>query len=83
VLYVLEGSTLGFQVVRKRLPADHLALTVAGRFLLGYGPETGARWQSFQGELAALPRADWSAAAAAALATFAAYHQHFSEARHG
>lgn len=83
VLYVLEGSTLGFQVVRKRLPADHLALTIAGRFLLGYGPETGERWRSFLDEVSALPCAGWPAAAAAAEATFAAFQQHFSKARHG
>ncbi len=83
VLYVLEGSTLGFQVVRKRLPADHLALTIAGRFLLGYGPETGSRWRSFLDELAALPCSDWPVAAAAADATFAMFQQQFSEAGHG
>jgi heme oxygenase len=83
VLYVLEGSTLGLQVVRKRLPADHLAQTVAGRFLLGYGQETGARWRSFLDELAVLPCADWPAAAAGAIATFATFQQCFSDDRHG
>lgn len=83
VLYVLEGSTLGFQVVRKRLPANHLALTTAGRFLLGYGPETGSHWRSFLDEIAALPCADWPVAVAAALGTFATFQQVFSKARHG
>jgi heme oxygenase len=83
VLYVLEGSTLGFQVVRKRLPADHLALTVAGRFLRGHGPLTGSIWRSFLNELAALPRTDWPAAEAAALETFATFQQAFSPDLHG
>jgi heme oxygenase len=47
-LYVLEGSTLGGQLMyrhlRVRLPAE---VAAARAFLTCYGPETGAMWRSF------------------------------------
>ena len=78
-LYVLEGGTLGLQVVRRRLPDSHPALHGAGRFLLGYGSDTGRRWQTFVVLLDALPAADWPTALAAAEATFQAFHTAFAE----
>ncbi|HEX2561443.1 biliverdin-producing heme oxygenase [Phenylobacterium sp.] len=44
--YVLEGSTLGGRVIRKRLRAAGLPLEGTGFFDI-YGPETGRRWQDF------------------------------------
>lgn len=46
LLYVLEGSTLGGQVIRKRLLADGRPLDGLS-FLDPYGVETGPRWKSF------------------------------------
>jgi heme oxygenase len=47
-LYVLEGSTLGAQVITKRF-ATTLGLTpeTGGRFFYGYGEETVPHWRSF------------------------------------
>ena len=49
-LYVLEGSTLGGQVIRKRVLGA--GDTMRGlSFLDPYGAETGLRWKSFVGVL--------------------------------
>lgn len=46
-LYVVEGATLGGQVITRHLQA-HLGITPnsGGAFFAGYGAETGARWQA-------------------------------------
>lgn len=52
LLYVVEGSSLGGQVIRRELAAagdDFRGLS----FLDPYGAETGARWRSFMAVLAA------------------------------
>ncbi|GAA5142351.1 biliverdin-producing heme oxygenase [Prosthecobacter algae] len=47
-LYVLEGSTLGGQVIT-RLLGQHLDIPPdqGGSFFAGYGPETVGRWREF------------------------------------
>jgi len=47
-LYVIEGATLGGQIIIKNLSA-HLGLTaVSGAsFFDGYGPKTGSSWKAF------------------------------------
>ena len=47
-LYVIEGATLGGQIIIKHLHA-HLGLTAASgaSFFDGYGTQTGARWKAF------------------------------------
>jgi len=47
-LYVIEGATLGGQVITRHLRAN-LAITpeTGGAFFAGYGAATGARWQAF------------------------------------
>jgi heme oxygenase len=45
-LYVLEGSTLGAQIIRKRVMAD-LGPDVPTRFFTGYGSATGRMWKGF------------------------------------
>lgn len=47
-LYVLEGSTLGGQVI-SRLLSQQLEVMQGngGRFFNGYGPETGPHWRQF------------------------------------
>ena len=77
VMYVLEGSTLGLQVVRKGCPPGHPAHGQAGRFLRGYGAHTGRRWQEFVAVLEGTPQASWPAALDAAHGTFAAFARAF------
>jgi len=47
-LYVIEGSTLGGQVISRHLE-QHLGLNGlnGGRFYAGYGHETGPMWRAF------------------------------------
>ncbi len=78
--YVLEGGTLGLQIVRKRLAAAHVARNAAGRFLLGYGADTGNRWKGFVSALDAVAPAEWPQAISVAQATFAEFHRMFSTA---
>jgi len=72
-LYVLEGSTLGGQVilrhVRQSLRIDEHN---GAAFFSGYGPRTGAMWQAFLKFLGALPfePAETAQAIAAARETF-------------
>lgn len=82
VLYVLEGGSLGLQVVRKRMPADHPALGEAGRFLLGYGSDTGRHWRAFVERIDTLPAAQWTLAVHAANQTFAAFLRIYCEPLH-
>jgi heme oxygenase len=68
-MYVLEGSTLGGQVIRRRLTAaggDMAGLS----FLDPYGPRTGERWRSFLAVLEREAAADPQAAVAGACAGF-------------
>jgi heme oxygenase len=53
-LYVIEGATLGGQIIIKHLHA-HLGLTAdsGASFFDGYGVHTGSRWKAF---CAAVPR---------------------------
>jgi len=78
-LYVIEGSTLGLQAVRKRLRPEHPARRGAGRFVEGYGDQAAQQWRSFLAVLEALPRDEWTAAERAARATFDVFHGVFSE----
>jgi heme oxygenase len=77
VMYVLEGSTLGLQVVRKACPPGHPAQGQAGRFLRGYGSATGRHWQEFVTSLDRVPPAQWPVVLDAAHATFAAVARAF------
>ena len=47
-LYVIEGATLGGQVITRHLEKN-LGITPesGGAFFAGYGAETGARWKEF------------------------------------
>jgi heme oxygenase len=46
--YVLEGATLGNQVIARHLRAKLSFTPETGlAYFHGYGPETGARWQAF------------------------------------
>ena len=74
VLYVLEGATLGGQVIT-RLVHDRLGIEPAagGAFFHGYGEATGAMWESFRTLLSGYAGEDearQSAMIGAARATF-------------
>jgi heme oxygenase len=74
-LYVLEGSTLGGQVIQRHIKAALGFDAASGAaFFSGYGSQTGAMWQSFLRFLTALPFGQEGivAAVAAARDTFEA-----------
>ncbi|MFJ7882024.1 biliverdin-producing heme oxygenase [Pseudomonas sp. NPDC096917] len=78
VLYVLEGATLGGNVLRKQV-AEHLALDAHNgcAFLYVYGEATGRNWKSFLDFLNAVPL-DAQArtqAVEAACSTFSCFEQ--------
>ena len=80
MLYVIEGSTLGLQKIRR----DHAAAGSTGwvassRFVRGYGDATAARWREFLRLVEAVPPERWPDAVAAAAGTFAAFLDAFQE----
>ncbi len=79
VLYVLEGSTLGLQLVRRQLAPSHPAACEAGRFIRGHGEHTGRHWKAFIAMLDDVPLQHWDEALAAAGATFSTFQDVFSE----
>ncbi len=46
-LYVLEGSTLGGQLLARTIEAELPELAGATRFVRSYGPEVGPKWRGF------------------------------------
>jgi len=53
-LYVLEGATLGGQVISRSIQkATDIKLDTGGRFFHGYGERTGPMWQAFRAALVA------------------------------
>ena len=47
-LYVLEGATLGGQIIRKQIERDHgLVAARGGSFFSGYGDAVGPMWKAF------------------------------------
>lgn len=77
VLYVLEGSTLGGQILVRTVEA-RLGDQVRGatKFLAAYGPETGVMWRALGDSVRRTVQNadDQQAAIAAAKDTFAAFH---------
>ena len=52
-LYVMEGATLGGQVITKMIQADlQISLDQGGRFFQGYGDKTKMMWDHFCSTLA-------------------------------
>ena len=78
VLYVVEGATLGGQVLSRHLE-ETLGLGSANgaRFFHGYGSRTGAMWQAFRKALLACPfaRGEEDAMVRAAIDTFRALRE--------
>ncbi len=83
-MYVLEGSSLGRQVMLTKL-AERLNIRPdwAGHFFSGYGKETGAMWRSFVNALNEAGRSPEAARLieTAALASFAAFEKCLAEGR--
>ena len=53
-LYVLEGATLGGQIISRAVQkATDVTLDTGGRFFHGYGDRTGPMWQAFRASLVA------------------------------
>ncbi len=78
VLYVLEGATLGGNILRKQI-SDRLGLQAhdGGAFLYVYGEATGRNWKSFLDFLCAMPLDARARAEAvkAACSTFSCFEQ--------
>ena len=56
-LYVLEGATLGGQVISRHLRSTlGIGAESGGRFFHGYGAETGPKWRAFSATLVAFAR---------------------------
>ena len=85
--YVLEGATLGGQVIARHLRATlGIGPETGGRFFAGYGDRSGPMWQSFRNALAHFARQSSSPAAivAGAIDTFACMRRWCAEpALHG
>lgn len=82
-LYVIEGSTLGLQSIRRRLAtAGHPGWVLESRFVRGYGDATAARWREFLLLLESLPGQHWTECCEAAVLTFEAFHQLFQDTTH-
>jgi len=84
VLYVLEGSSLGGQLILRELgPKLNIGPDWAGRFYNGYGKKTGGMWRSFLLALESASRRPEAASAieSAALATFASFGRHLAHGR--
>lgn len=51
-LYVLEGATLGGQIILRRIgPRLQVSAADGARFFASYGPEVGPLWRAFQATL--------------------------------
>ncbi len=72
-MYVVEGSTLGGQVLSRHF-ADRLGVSPdrGGGFFHGYGEATGRMWMAFAGLAASRPESETGPAIDAAIATFEA-----------
>jgi heme oxygenase len=80
-LYVLEGSTLGGQLMARHLAATlELDATNGAAFFNSYGPEVGPMWKAFRSFVDAQPESSAPAIIASACATFSALEHWFAAA---
>lgn len=84
MLYVLEGATLGAQVILRRLgPSLGVSADAGASFYAGYGTETGAMWKAFVAmadNWGEANRDAWDDVVASAQATFDAIIDAFARA---
>ncbi len=71
-VYVIEGSTLGGQVISKHLEQSGLihSTQYGCLFFQGYGPKTGTMWRNFLAELSQIHPSDADKVVLAARETF-------------
>jgi len=77
-LYVLEGATLGGQVISRSVQKTNgITLDTGGRFFHGYGDRTGQMWQAFRAALVtfAVTPGDQHEIVSAAKDTFSKLHR--------
>jgi heme oxygenase (biliverdin-IX-beta and delta-forming) len=77
--YVLEGSTLGGQIIT-RMVQERLG-EVPTRYFAGHGSETGSKWKQFVAELNAMA-VEPNACVKAAQETFRGFREWFGSANH-
>jgi len=83
VLYVLEGATLGGQIIKRHLQETlGIGPDSGGRFFSGYGPETGLKWKEFGSIVEAFvaEKGGENEMIGAARATFDSFRKSFVEA---
>lgn len=75
-MYVLEGSTLGGQIIARRV-AETLGSRADGAcaYYRAYGAATGLMWREFRARLLTVPPAEHGAVVDAAASTFACLRQ--------
>ena len=75
-MYVVEGATLGGQIISHHLETDlRMSHGWGYSFFLGYGGDTGLRWKAFTAILNRAPAAEGDAIVAGARQTFTAFHR--------
>ncbi|GHF89675.1 heme oxygenase [Deinococcus ficus] len=73
--YVLEGSTLGGQLITRQLGRLGLSAEDGGAYFAGHGVHTGARWKAFRAALeSSVPAEQADAVLRGARRTFLAFH---------
>lgn len=65
MMYVLQGATLGGQVILKGLRKNTMLAHLPHRYYTGYGTQTGGKWKSFLDTLEAVVQPEELAAAVA------------------
>jgi len=81
-LYVLEGASLGGQIIaRLAIERLHLEPDRGASFFHGHGADTGARWTEFRGRMEGLDLSppDQGEAVASAQATFQSFRKLLEE----
>lgn len=79
-LYVIEGSTMGGQIITKVLRTNLGILPeTGGRYFYGYGKETKSKWDDFCHMLNGVKKTQEDAIVAAACTTFETLHQWLKE----
>jgi len=75
-LYVLEGSTLGGQIIGRHLQATlHIGLDNGASFFRSYGDRVGTMWKTFQEALLSRESEDHERMINAAIQTFESIHR--------
>lgn len=73
-MYVIEGATLGGQILRREFVPKFGFNGDGCAFFTGYGNRTGQMWKQFGEVVNALPAKETNAAVASAVATFESMH---------